>query len=279
MIHDREQHIRWLNDDLMGEHQAIVHYLTHAWTAVRQFGDAIEAIARDEMRHFKWLAHAIAACGGVPDLTPPDLLPRLSGAEALDYDIDAEEEAISQYLAHQRDIPDERIKALIGRIIPDERYHRGIFMSLRRAWNAGLEAETGNQAAAAGRGDETLVQRFQQVVSTEYQAILRWLLESFLARHTRQVGLDAEDRAIDEMKHMSWMAEAMADLGGYPRFQIADANEQELPLYLMLRQWAQSEQAALVPLIDRIISHEQYQTEEVAGAAWTVGSLMERGGR
>lgn len=279
MIHDREQHIRWLNDDLMGEHQAIVHYLTHAWTAVRQFGDAIEAIARDEMRHFKWLAHAIAAKGGIPDLTPPDLLPRLSGTEALAYDIDAEEEAISQYLVHQREIPDERVKALIGRIIPDERYHRGIFLDLRAQWIAGAERETGEEEAGSGQMDETVVQRFQEVVSTEYQAILRWLLESFLARHTREVGLDSEDRAIDEMKHMSWMAEAMAALGGFPRFQVADAKEREMPLYLMLRQWAQSEQAALVPLIDRMISHEQYETAEAAAAAWTVGSLMERGGR
>lgn len=278
MIHDREQHIRWLNDDLIGEHQAIVHYLTHAWTTVRQFGDAIEAIARDEMRHFKWLAHAIAAYGGVPDLTPPDLLPRFSGIEALDYDIDAEEGAISQYLAHQRDIPDPRIKDLIGRIIPDERYHRGIFVDLRAQWVAGSEDTAGEQADS-GFADPALVQRLQEAVSTEYQAILRWLLESFLERHTRQVGLDAEDRAIDEMKHMSWMAEAMAALGGFPRFQVFDATDQELPLYVMLRQWAQSEHAALVPLIDRIISHEQYQQQEGRHTPWTVGSLMERGGR
>ena len=278
MFHDREQQIRWLNDDLMGEHQAIVHYLTHAWTAVRQFGDAIEAIARDEMRHFKWLAHAIVAVGGVPDLTPPDLLPQFSGIDALDYDIDAEEEAISQYLAHQRDIPDERIKALIGRIIPDERYHRGVFVDLRSQWIARAEDKQGEESEA-GRVDETLAQRFQEVVSTEYQAILRWLLESFLARHTRDVGLDAEDRAIDEMKHMSWMAEAMVDLGGFPRFQVTDAKDRELPLYLTLRQWAQGEQAALVPLIDRIISHEQYQQQEVKDTPWTVGSLMEGGGR
>ncbi len=40
-----------LNHDLTGEHRAIVHYLTHAWTVVHEFGGSIEAIACDEMRH------------------------------------------------------------------------------------------------------------------------------------------------------------------------------------------------------------------------------------
>ena len=270
MVYDREEQVRLLNADLMGEHQAIVHYLTHAWTVVRQFGPVIEAISRDEMRHFKWLSHTIVALGGVPDLTPPDDLPQLTGLEALNYDIDAEEEAISQYLAHQRVIADERIQALIGRIVVDERDHRRQFIDLRTTWQ-----EAANPEEPPDHGvTEELGKRFQILVAKEYQEILRYLLESFLSTHMRHMGLNAEDRAIDEMKHLSLVAETLAGAGGRPRLTLSGAGrEDELPLYQDLRHWAASEMPGLVPLIDRVIAHEQYQTQSTRDPGWTVGSM------
>ena len=101
-----------LNEDLTGEHQAIVHYLTHTWT----------------------VAHAVVAMGGTPDLTPPDLLPVLSGVEALIYDIDAEQQAIQQYLAHQWGIDNMRVHKLLARIIADEKDHRRQFRDMRDHW-------------------------------------------------------------------------------------------------------------------------------------------------
>lgn len=274
MVFRRDEQVVLLNQDLMGEHQAIVHYLTHAWTVVRQYGDAIEAIARDEMRHFKWLAHAIVALGGVPDLTPPDLLPAFTGAEALDYDIDAEEEAISQYLAHQRDIADDRVQSLIGRIVVDERFHRRQFMALRASWQ-----EVDRDETASGEADPKLGQKFQRMISGEYQEILRSLMESFLMRHAREVGLDAEDRAVDEMKHLSWMAESMADAGGTPRFSLptTPGSLDEAELYRGLRAWAEAEMVRMVPLIDRIVEHEQYHQDIALSSRWTVGSGTEGG--
>lgn len=274
MITNREEQVVLLNKDLMGEHQAIVHYLTHAWTVVRQFGDAIEAIARDEMRHFKWLAHAIVAIGGVPDLTPPDLLSIFSGVEALDYDIDAEEEAISQYLAHQRDIADDRVQRLLGRIVVDEQSHRRQFIAMRQDWLARDEDTTAAHPVADEAGE-----RFQRLVSTEYHQILQFLMQSFLSRHARDVGLDAEDRAIDEMKHMSWMAEAMAGIGAVPRFVLEGPSPKppEVELYRELRVWAEGNMSGLVPLIDRIIDHEIYQQETRNASGWTVGSGAQGG--
>lgn len=274
MVYDRQEHIHLLNQDLMGEHQAIVHYLTHAWTVVRQFGGVIEAIARDEMRHFKWLAHAIVAIGGTPDLTPPDALPTFSGLAALSYDIDAEEEAIDQYLAHQRAIADERVQNLLGRIVVDERYHRRRFMELRDQW-----VDEGGVRLTALDLDSETANRFKTVISKEYQQILRLLLKSFLYRHVRHVGLDAEDRAIDEMKHMSWLAETLADLGGNPHLQLEldQTHVPELELYRDLRRWADSEMKELSVLIDRIIDHETYHQEVAQDSGWTVGSAAEGG--
>ncbi len=251
----RDDPVILLNQDLMGEHQAIVHYLTHAFTVVRQYGDSIEAIARDEMRHFKWLAHAIVALEGVPDLTPPHLLPVYSGVEALDYDINAEEEAISQYLSHRRDIADERVQNLISRIVVDERDHRRQFIGLREKWVSG-----GTDDMPERGGDERVVRLFQTAVSREYQEILRSLMESFLQRHVRAVGLDAEDRAVDEMKHMSWIAQSMVDAGGMPRLNPSEGSGHapEPDIYRELEDWAEAQMPGLVPLIVRVIQHEEY---------------------
>lgn len=273
MIVDRDQQTLLLNADLMGEHQAIVHYLSHAWTVVHQFGGSIEAIARDEMRHFKWLAHAIVALGGVPDLSAPDLQPVFSGLEALDYDIDAEEEAISQYHTHQRDIADERIKGLLGRIVVDEEDHRRQFIAMRASWHE-EEAQFMGYADAGSAGD-----RLQTLVSTEYSRILQYLMQSFLAGHVREVGLNQEDRAIDEMKHMSWVGEALADLGVVPQLVPRQAGSEISAgeLYGAMQTWANEHMPGLVPIVERIIAHEEYQRATRYQSPWTVGSAAQGG--
>lgn len=273
MVADRDEQVVLLNQDLMGEHQAIVHYLTHAWTVVQSFSGAIEAIARDEMRHFKWLAHAIVVLGGVPDLTPPDLLPQLDGLQALDYDIDAEEEAISQYLLHQGAIADARVQALLARIVVDERAHRREFLHMRDEWLSRNDPDIETTEVS-----QKVALPFQQLIAKEYQSILRYLMQSFLNRHGREVGLDFEDRAVDEMKHMAWLAETMADLGGMPRFSLSNPQDDGGALYTLLKQWAEQAMPGLVPIIDRIIAHERYQADWRGNPAWTVGSMADGGG-
>ncbi|PSR21904.1 MAG: rubrerythrin [Sulfobacillus acidophilus] len=268
MVYHRDEQVALLNEDLMGEHQAIVHYLTHAWTVVRQFGPHIEAIARDEMRHFKWLAQTIVALGGVPDLTPPALLPAFSGLQALDYDIDAEEEAISQYLAHQRTIAQEGVQQLLGRIVVDEKDHRRQFIHLRETW---LHT---NRPDPAKTVEDSNGQRFQSVVSQEYREILHLLMKSFISGHLREVGLTAEDRAIEAMQHLSWMAEAMADQGGQPCLSLPtrSIDAGAMTAYQELQRWARDNMAPLVPVIERLIAHEQYHRRVVHGPRWTVGA-------
>ncbi|WP_208527757.1 ferritin-like domain-containing protein, partial [Methylacidiphilum caldifontis] len=112
-----------LNEDFRGEHAAIVHYLTHAWTVAALYGPAIEAIARDEMRHMKWLGHSIVALGGVPDLTVPELPAVVPLQDALRADIEAEQEAIRQYEDHRARIADSGVKSLLTRIMVDEQDH------------------------------------------------------------------------------------------------------------------------------------------------------------
>ncbi len=66
---DKKKIIEMLNQDIEGEHGAIIQYLTHAYAMGE--GDMaceIEALAREEMRHLDWLAETVVELGGVPSL-------------------------------------------------------------------------------------------------------------------------------------------------------------------------------------------------------------------
>ncbi len=73
--------VRLLNEDLEGEHAAIIQYLTHAYAMGEgEMACEIEAIAREEMRHFDWLAEGIVSLGGVPSIKRGDMR---TGGEAV----------------------------------------------------------------------------------------------------------------------------------------------------------------------------------------------------
>ena len=66
---DKDKIIALLNQDLEGEHAAIIQYLVHAYAMGEgEMSCEIEAIAREEMRHLDWLAETIVELGGVPTL-------------------------------------------------------------------------------------------------------------------------------------------------------------------------------------------------------------------
>jgi bacterioferritin len=57
---DKDKIIALLNQDLGGEHTAIIQYLTHAYAmGESEMACEIEAIAREEMRHLDWLAEKL----------------------------------------------------------------------------------------------------------------------------------------------------------------------------------------------------------------------------
>ncbi len=274
---DRLTSVDLLNQDLRGEHQAIVHYLTHAWTVIRSFGGAVEAIARDEMRHFKWLSHAIVALGGMPDLSPPDPLPLLSGADALDYDISAEEEAIRQYRDHQKTIDDHRLQVLLERIVVDEEDHRRQFMILREQWQ-----QWPGQAVVEGpQLTQESVHPFQAALKEEYEGILTALLQSFFARPHYDIGLRAEDRAIDLMKHLGWLGEALGAQGIPVTWSLPEThNGHESRGWLQeILNWSEEHMPHLAPLVARAIQHQRLDAQMARLGGWTVGPYPEGGYR
>ncbi|HEY7065982.1 MAG TPA: ferritin-like domain-containing protein [Chloroflexota bacterium] len=123
--------LRMLQDDLAGEHAAIIQYLQHVWRMGDAGGDIpceVEEIARDEMRHFRWVAELVVDLGADPTIERDVIY--LNGSPPADLmllDIDAENRAIAQYVAHTHEIEDRRVTRVIERILVDERAHREKF--------------------------------------------------------------------------------------------------------------------------------------------------------
>ncbi|HEX2170907.1 MAG TPA: ferritin-like domain-containing protein [Dehalococcoidia bacterium] len=115
-----------LQDDIRGEHAAIMQYLQHAYRLPEgELPGEVEEIAREEMRHFRWLCEMVVDLGGVPTINrDPIFLDAPTDIDLLRLDIDAEERAIAQYRDHIAAIDNARVVRLLERILADELAHR-----------------------------------------------------------------------------------------------------------------------------------------------------------
>jgi len=269
--------IEMLSADMRDEHAAIIQYLQHAY-ALGESGEAceIEAIARDEMRHFDWLAEAIVELGGKPDLDRAAV--DLSGslpAERMARDVAAEERAISQYRDHIERIADPKIKRLLGRILSDEESHRadftGIAAELAEEPTEGPIVLAERTAAGAHPHDVDIL---QAGIEHEYSVILQYLYHDFVMPEC-EVGRELEMQAINEMQHLGWLSEELVEIGGHPRIEHtglslegssqemleADIEAENAVAATYTRHIEQLENEELKPLLTRIRDHEIYHEE------------------
>ena len=80
----KEEIVALLNEDLEGEHGAIIQYLSHAYAMGEgELACEIEALAREEMRHLDWLAETIIELGGKPSMQRGKM--RMEGKSASDW--------------------------------------------------------------------------------------------------------------------------------------------------------------------------------------------------
>jgi bacterioferritin len=274
-VQHRAEQIHLLNQDLQGEHAAIVQYLPHAWVLSEVYGPAIETIAREEMRHMKWLAHTIVRLGGVPDLSlSPEPLPaQTAEIDLIIADIAAEESAIEQYEEHRRIIPNAQIDGLFSRILIDERDHRRQFENMAEQWtkNAGQDQEPDLI--------QTTAYELRTLVYEQYWAILAMLAKSFDS--TRSSGIiadDPEEQAIDMMKHLGWLGEYLAHSGQRPAFPKGAQPLAHPPdtgsLWKPLADQALGSDRDLAAEVSRIQRHEVYlETAAQIVPGLTIGSL------
>jgi len=211
---EEDKIIELLRDDMVGEHQAIIQYLHHAYGLEEgEIPCEIEAIAREEMRHLDWLADAIIELGGEPTMErgPADFA-QGSPKELLLKNVDLEQVAIDQYREHIEAIDDPHIRRLLARILHDELVHKDAFGDLAD------EAEEEGRGSAAPEGAEVperIADILNEGVRHEYTVILQYLYHSWFS-DDKELAEEIQNRAINEMQHMGWLAEALGGRGGDP---------------------------------------------------------------
>jgi bacterioferritin len=211
---DKDKIIALLNQDLEGEHAAVIQYLVHAYAMGEgEMACEIEAIAREEMRHFDWLAETIVGLGGTPSLERGDM--RTGGESVPDWmknDVLQEKDGIALYEEHIKAIGDPKIRRLLQRIFSDEKSHRGDFEHfVTKAQKEGAKDLRGSR-------QDKVAQVLNWGIEHEYTVILQYLLHSYMTRN-KDVKKEMEDQAINEMQHLGWLSEEMVDKKGSPRIE------------------------------------------------------------
>jgi len=217
---DKDKITALLNQDLEGEHGAIIQYLTHAYAMGEgEMACEIEAIAREEMRHLDWLAETIVELGSVPSLERGKM--RMGGKSVSDWmrnNVLLEEDAINLYQEHIKLIDKPKISRLLKRILSDEESHHGDFKHfVDKAQKAGAKDRRGSR-------QDRVTQVLNWGIEHEYTVILQYLLHSYLTPN-KEVERQMEDQAINEMQHLGWLAEEMVDSGGNPRIEHTEVDQ------------------------------------------------------
>jgi len=211
---EKDKIIALLNQDLEGEHAAVIQYLVHAYAMGEgEMACEIEAIAREEMRHFDWLAETIVSLGGTPSLERGTM--RTGGESVPDWmknDVLLEKDAITLYEEHIKAIGDPKIKRLLQRILSDEKSHQGDFEHfVNKAQKEGARDLRGSR-------QDNVTQVLNWGIEHEYTVILQYLLHSYMTPN-EDVKEEMEDQAINEMQHLGWLAEEMVDQKSSPRIE------------------------------------------------------------
>jgi len=267
---DKEKIIELLNQDLEGEHGAIIQYLTHAYAMGEgEMACEIEAFAREEMRHLDWLAETIVELGSVPSLERGKM--RMDGKSVVDWmrnDVLLEEDAINQYKEHIKAIDDPKIKRLLQRILSDEESHHGDFQHFVG------KAQKEDAKDVRGSRQDRVTQLLDWGITHEYTVILQYLLHSYMTT-SEEVKEEMQDQAINEMQHLGWLAEEMVDGGGSPKIEHTEVDQSTKTADMLRadikveqevaagydRAAKEVEEADLKKLLLRIRDHEIYHAE------------------
>jgi len=259
-----------LNKDLEGEHAAIIQYLTHAYAMGEgEMACEIEAIAREEMRHFDWLAETIVSLGGSLSMERGEM--RMGGtsvAEWMKNNVLQEEDAVAMYEEHIKAIGDPKIKRLLTRILSDEKSHRGDFEHfVAKAQKEGAKDLRGSR-------EDSVAQVLNWGIEHEYTVILQYLLHSYMTPND-EVKEEMQDQAINEMQHLGWLSEEMIGGGGAPRIEHTEVDKSPKTADMLRadikierevaaeydRAAKEIEEPGLKKLLLRIRDHEVYHAE------------------
>jgi len=269
-VMDKKKIIELLNQDLEGEHGAIIQYLIHAYSMGEgEMSCEIEALAREEMRHLDFLAEVIVELGGVPSMKRGKM--RMGGKAVTDWmsnDVLLEGDAIKQYKEHIKAISGPKIKRLLRRILSDEESHRGDFQHFVD------KAKKEGAKDVRGKRRDKVTKTLNWGIEHEYTVILQYLLQSYLTPN-EEASEELQDQAINEMQHLGWLAEELIDGGGSPKIEhakvdrstkTADMLKADIKIEKKVtdaydRAAKEVKEKDLKQLLRRIRDHEIYHTE------------------
>ena len=266
----KDKIVTLLNQDLEGEHGAIIQYLSHAYAMGEgEMACEIEAIAREEMRHLDWLAETIVELEGTPSLNRGKM--RMGGQLVADWmrnDVLLEEDGIALYKEHIKAIDDPRIKRLLGRILSDEESHHGDFEHFAE------KVQREGAKDVRGSRQNRVVQTLNWGIGHEYTVILQYMFQSYMTANP-EIKKQLEDQAINEMQHLGWLAEKIIDISGNPRIEHTEVDQTTRTADMLQadinierevaaeydRAAKETEDPKLKELLLRIRDHEIYHTE------------------
>jgi bacterioferritin len=134
-------------------------------------------------------------------------------------DVMAEERAIAQYKEHIAAIDDPKIVRLLQRILSDEEAHRDQFADLTdELAEEGVKPVVEDLSTATGGEPSRAVEILQEGVQHEYTVILQYLYHDFVTPDC-EVSHELGIQVINEMQHMGWFSEGLAETSVRPEMQ------------------------------------------------------------
>lgn len=130
-----------LNEDLAGELQAVIQYITYATQVTGpyrpQLAEFFRAEIADELGHAQFLAEKVAALGGKPTTVPRAVPDANSNQEMLQRVLEAERQAIHDYSERAEQAEaygDKGLQVRLEDIVADETEHYEETMRILTEW-------------------------------------------------------------------------------------------------------------------------------------------------
>jgi bacterioferritin len=137
----KDEMIRGLNEDLAGEYQAILMYITYAATVTGPHRPMLKSFfateSPEELAHAQFLAEKIASLGGQPTTERRAVPPGGGARQMLENVLAAERQAISDYRQRARqavELGDSALATHLETIVEDETGHYEETEKILRGW-------------------------------------------------------------------------------------------------------------------------------------------------
>ena len=136
-----KQLIKGLNEDLSGEYNAVISYLTYSAKVTGpyrpQLVEFLQSEIPDEQRHAQYLADKISSLGGEPAVEPKPVKQSDDARQMLEYIYEAEAETVENYKVRRDQADALGETALVVQLedmINDETTHRDEVKKMLDGW-------------------------------------------------------------------------------------------------------------------------------------------------